>query len=761
MSFLRNISIKGKLFISFFIVLAITAFIAIYGAVNLAQVDNEYTYILDYPFVRYSILRDIEVGMMDARRTMNRAAMYIHDPDDPLAGISGQEAHFFSVRDNVDELLLAYRVSTNGDRNLDATERASTLSRVDMLETAIHRYFNYYIANLMLAAKAGDEAEAIRLVRQGVATVNEAYEHFFYLFDLAYRRIDDTSEALGALSLQTLYILIALASLGLIIGIVVAITISSMITKPIYKVVDALSDVANGKLNVNLDLREAGKDEVGVLTKDVCILVEAIKDMIEDISKINYEVNEVGDVDYRVDENKYDNSFKEMVVNINKLLNNQVDDMLGSLNVLNNIANGDFNVVVGELPGKKAILPQTIRTVVSNIKELYESALFLADSAAKGKFDVNMDASKFKGNWQELVNTLNNLIAAVEEPLSAIESSLFEMQKGNFGDSKITKTYQGTFESVKHALNTTEDTVMSYIKDISDILSLMAKGDMTVEINRDYIGAYAPIKQALKEILSSLNQSMSGIHQASDQVLLGASQLSQSAMHLADGSAKQTGAIEELTASMEMINNKAGESAGSANNASERALRSSEFAKQGEVVVDSLLSSMDQLKSSSEGISKIIKVISDIAFQTNLLALNASVEAARAGEHGRGFSVVAYEVRTLAGRSQEATSDTEAIIAEDIEHVAGGIEAANEVAESFSTIMKDISEISNIVSGIADMSADQVDSIAAVNNSVAEISMVIQDNSATAEQSAAASQELNSQAETLKEMISFFKIKNV
>jgi methyl-accepting chemotaxis protein len=230
-------------------------------------------------------------------------------------------------------------------------------------------------------------------------------------------------------------------------------------------------------------------------------------------------------------------------------------------------------------------------------------------------------------------------------------------------------------------------------------------------------------------------------------------------MQLADGSSRQSAAIQELTASMQIIDQKAKESAENAASANERAANSTAFAKQGDELVTSMLSSIDKVKASSTEISKIIKVISDIAFQTNLLALNAAVEAARAGEQGKGFSVVAEEVRNLAGKSQQSTDETTVVIDANGQNADNVQDAAKNVADSFSTIASNINQMSGIIATIVEMSREQADSISAVNANIGEISKVVQDNSATAQESAAASEELNSQAEMLQQLVSFFKLK--
>ena len=542
--------------------------------------------------------------------------------------------------------------------------------------------------------------------------------------------------------------------------LIVSVAIYIFVDRKIIKAVDRIrldvKHVANGQLNINRT--ETSTDEIGWLTNDLYELIDVIKSLSQDLISADYQMNTLGEIDYRIDENKYENSFKEIAVGVNHILESQVDDTKEMLRAVSSLADGDFSAKMKDMPGKKQFVTETVDSVGTTLQSIYEAALRMASNAAKGNFDEKVDHTNFKGSWARLVNNLNNLVDAVAEPLTALEYSLGEMQKGNF-EASIDKSFKGSFEKIRHAINTADAITLSYISEISDALSRMAEGDLTVSIDRDYTGSYAPIKTALTSIVRSLNNTMTDIQTVVEQVAQGSGQISASAANLAEGAARQTAAVEELSSSVMLIQEKATQANNDATVANESTLRSQEFAAQGSITVQSMTETMSKIKESSESISKILDVITNIAFQTNLLALNASVEAARAGEHGRGFSVVADEVRTLAGRSQQSASETSKIIDEDAVTVEKGMTAAEEVEVAFATIANNISEISLTISHIADISKEQLESISNINSSVTEITGVVSQTSATAEETAAASEELNAFAERLQSQVAFFRLR--
>jgi len=313
------------------------------------------------------------------------------------------------------------------------------------------------------------------------------------------------------------------------------------------------------------------------------------------------------------------------------------------------------------------------------------------------------------------------------------------------------------------ALNTTIEQIKdyrAYIDELDRALNCIADGDLTTKPGVEFKGEFIRLKESMGNVLNSLSDLMWQIRDAAEQVDSSSEQVANGAQALSQGATEQASSIQELSAS---INEVAARIQNTAENAKEARRKAKYMSKElgtSNEHMKNMVAAMEEIKNKSAEISKIIKIIDDLAFQTNILALNAAVEAARAGSAGKGFAVVADEVRNLAGKSAEAAKNIEKLISETIEAVNNGSKIADGTAESLNLTLAITNETVDIVENISQAAAEQSTAIEQINQGVEQISAVVQTNAATAEQSAAASEELSGQANMLKELIVRFKLRN-
>ena len=661
------------------------------------------------------------IGITDIRLLDKSDTQLYENMTVPIAELSQISTAFQRMRVNSRDMIIAQTPDDITDygnrirqRTAEVDQIAASFEKTIIAQEIKDAYkefmdsrkaYHVDLESIMELAKANKDAEAISILNGDAEKTSQAEQNAITkLVKLKEEAAKNTSNnnssvAKSAITMMTIFII-----LGILISIGLGIFISNIISRPVRKLAEAASKLALGDINVTVEA--ASEDEIGKLAL-------AFGKMVENI--------------------------REQATNAEK------------------VAQGDLSVEI-KAKSDNDVLAKSMKLVVQELRNLVDASGMLTKAAIEGKLDTRANSEKFSGGYKEIVEGVNRTLDAVIEPVKEASAVLKEMAKGNLKIS-VNGNYKGDHAQIKDALNFTISTVSGYINEISSVLIRMADGNMDVFIKSDYLGDFIEIKNSLNRIIKSFNDVLGDMNTAAEQVSSGSMQVSDSSQALSQGSTEQASAIEELTASMTEIASQTKQNAVNANQANELAVVVRNTAIQGNDRMKEMLKAMDEINISSANISKIIKVIDEIAFQTNILALNAAVEAARAGQHGKGFAVVAEEVRNLAARSANAAKETTTMIEGSISKVEDGTKIANETAEALNNIVEGIAKAAHLVGDIATASNEQATGIAQVNQGIAQVSQVVQTNSATAEESAAASEELSSQAELLKEMVAKFRLK--
>ena len=632
-------------------------------------------------------------------------------------------------------------------------DRTKGINLIEGILNNLNEYYSYYEKIISyIQNNDGDISSLIsEMTEVGERLFKGIYEAPQQSIDTLIQDVDVIQGNIFKIEILLIIVFIVIVILGTVFGV----TLSRIIRKPIERLRNIALEVSKG--NLDADCRTNFTDEIGDLSNAIADMSYTFEGILIDINKLSNELDN-GNINYRINEDRYEGAFKEAIISINNATNNLIQDSLYIVSIIKEFGDGNFDFKVKDFPGDKAIVKEEVSAVQNALKSVSNDIYNLINAASDGNLEFRLDTSNYIGQWKETTDALNQFVENVVIPIKETQNALNQFSLGNFSH-KITNEYKGEFNNIKQTVNYTAETIDSYISEISYMLNEMAHKNFDLSIDREYLGDFEQIRKSVNLIINNLNELTKDIITSSEKVSAGSKQISESSISLAEGATKQAEAVEELNSNIKLISQEASDNAKNSEKANDLALQAKNSANDGSNQMDSMLIAMEEINVASNSISNIIKVIDDIAFQTNILALNAAVEAARAGEHGKGFAVVAEEVRNLAGRSQQAAKETTELIESSVEKVAEGSKIANNTAESLISIVNQIEEISSLIDLSTKSSKEQEKSIEEVTIGIQQIATVTQNNTATSEESAAASQELAMQAEIFYSSVSDFKLK--
>lgn len=346
---------------------------------------------------------------------------------------------------------------------------------------------------------------------------------------------------------------------------------------------------------------------------------------------------------------------------------------------------------------------------------------------------------------------------SIVRPIKQIHMATMEMAQGNLS-VPLSSTSQDEIGSLTNALSVTLSSFHNMITDVTMTLDHMAKGDMAQTLTGDYRGDFMPLRDAMNQIILSLNQALLEIGLSTNQVAASSASVLEEAVTLSQTIKLEAEEITSLNSITVQVSGQAEQNSKRSFEASELTAIIKEQAADGNNKMKEMLCSMERIEESSSDIQKMVAILEHISYQTTVLSLNASIEAARSGEHGKGFAVVAEQVRLLAAQSAKATDETRKLATTAMENALYGQTNAKGTAIVLDEILKAVESVFPLIKQISEDSSSQTDAVSQIHGIVEHIREMAQQNASGAELSEAESSKLSKQAANLQKSVDNFRL---
>lgn len=352
-----------------------------------------------------------------------------------------------------------------------------------------------------------------------------------------------------------------------------------------------------------------------------------------------------------------------------------------------------------------------------------------------------------------------HLARSISRPVKSVTSRMVSLSDGDLHSTVTTVRSKDELEVLTHTLGTTVESINNYISDIQQVLTQVAGGNLCVTPQMDYKGDFTLIRNSLRTIIQSMQDTISGFRSATSQLAHMSEELNGQSSQLHQASMEQNQSTEALVCEVSHVKEQLSNVSESTSQTRSKTAEIAQCIQDANTHMSSLSSAMDSISSNAEEITKIAKDIEDIAFQTSILALNASIEASRAGSAGKGFAVVAAQVKALASKSAEAAQNASEMVSHTSSMIQTGVRLTADTADS----IRVISDVSDQISAISDRLVaavqDQESALSIMDERIETISGIADQNLQNASEIDQSSGMLAREAEVLQSHVRKFVLK--
>lgn len=352
-----------------------------------------------------------------------------------------------------------------------------------------------------------------------------------------------------------------------------------------------------------------------------------------------------------------------------------------------------------------------------------------------------------------------HLARSISRPVKSVTSRMISLADGDLHTTVTPVRSKDELEILTQTLGATVESMNSYISDIQQVLTEVARGNLCVTPQMDYRGDFSLIRNSLRTIIQSMHETISGFNSATAQLAHMSEELTSQSSQLHQASMEQNQSTEALVCEVSHVKEQL---SSVTENTSQTRGKTAEIAKciqDANTQMASLSSAMDNINANADEITKIAKAIEDISFQTSILALNASIEASRAGSAGRGFAVVAAQVKELAARSAEEAQNATEMVSRTSTMIRTGVKLTADTADSLRAISSVSDEISMISDRLVAAVRDQESALSIMDERIETISGIADQNLQNASEIDQSSGMLAREAEVLQSHVRKFVLK--